>query len=322
MHESMKTRPTCAIVFASASLKRVFCISISDLPNAVRSRAYSVVILTARSITAAPYKATMTRSYGSSSIICAKPAPSAPPSNASSGMRQPSKKSSDVSCPGMPILSNVRPRRKPSRPSVSTISSEMPFAAALAIGLGDDHQQIRDLPVGDERLRPAQHVVVARAESARANRLQVGAGGGFGHCNRADELATCEPRQPASLLRLGSVDLDIVRTDVVHAFAEARHTCVGELLEHDAVVREGAAAAAVFLGNRAEQQPHVAHLAPRCGIDPMRCLPVRLARRQHVADKAANGVAKRFELVVDPRRTVVAHRCSITAGRSTRRRRP
>ena len=39
MQESMKTRPTCARVFASASRKRVFCISRSALPNAWRSRA-------------------------------------------------------------------------------------------------------------------------------------------------------------------------------------------------------------------------------------------------------------------------------------------
>ena len=62
MHESMKTRPTCAIVFASASLKRVFCISSSVLPNALRSRAYAVVSSTARSMTATPVSATSVRS--------------------------------------------------------------------------------------------------------------------------------------------------------------------------------------------------------------------------------------------------------------------
>ena len=96
--------------------------------------------------------------------------------------------------------------------------------------------------------------------------------------------------------------------DVVHRFAEARDAGVRQFLEHDAVVRERAAAAAVFLGDGAQQEAHRAHLPPRRGVDAVRRLPRRLARREHVADEAAHRAAKRLEIVVEPGRPVVDRR--------------
>jgi len=64
MQSSRNTRATCAVVRHSASLKRVFCISISGLPKAFRSFVYSTVSSTARSIAATAATATIVRSHG------------------------------------------------------------------------------------------------------------------------------------------------------------------------------------------------------------------------------------------------------------------
>ncbi len=89
-------------------------------------------------------------------------------------------------------------------------------------------------------------------------------------------------------------------TDVVNVLAEAHHPGVGQLLEHHAVVREAAPAAAVGVRYVAEQEAHRTDLAPRRGIDAMRLLPRRLPGCELVGDETPDGVAKRLELVVLP----------------------
>jgi len=56
-----------------------------------------------------------------------------------------------------------------------------PLGALARIGLRDDDQQIAVRSVGDERLRPIDHVIVAITNSAGADRLQIRAGTGLRH---------------------------------------------------------------------------------------------------------------------------------------------
>src|SRR3979409_1390948 len=69
------------------------------------------------------------------------------------------------------------------------------------------------LSVGDEGLGAVEHVAVAAALRGGAHALQVGAGAGLGHRDRAHELAGGEPGQPALLLLLGAVMQDVGRHD-------------------------------------------------------------------------------------------------------------
>ncbi|MNN68988.1 hypothetical protein D3C81_1847370 [compost metagenome] len=62
MQLSTNTRMIVAWVSTSASLKRMFCCSISGLPNALRSLVYSTVRRSARSIEAQAPTAQPTRS--------------------------------------------------------------------------------------------------------------------------------------------------------------------------------------------------------------------------------------------------------------------
>ena len=129
MHSSVKTRPMTASVFSSASLNWVFWKSPIVLPKALRPAVYSIVHSITVSATMAERIACASRSCASLVIISSKPRPSSP-SIAEAGTRRSSKKSSDVSCPFMPILCRFLPRRKPGR-WVSTRNSVTPFAPAL-----------------------------------------------------------------------------------------------------------------------------------------------------------------------------------------------
>ena len=68
------------------------------------------------------------RSCGSWPISWKKPWPWSPPRRLAVGTRTSLKNSSEVSAASWPSLSRLRPRSKPSAPSVSTTSSEVPRA--------------------------------------------------------------------------------------------------------------------------------------------------------------------------------------------------
>ena len=60
--------------------------------------------------------------------------------------------------------------------------------AGGGVGLGDDHDQTRQLAIGNERLLTIQHILIAAARGGRANALKIGAGGRFGHRDGGDRL--------------------------------------------------------------------------------------------------------------------------------------
>ncbi|MCY1447233.1 hypothetical protein D9M71_638420 [compost metagenome] len=128
MQSSMKAWAMVTVVFASASLKRVFCSSSEALPNSLRLRTYSAVSARARSMVPRPPRAMIMRSCGSCCMSWKKPLPSSGPSRLATGTRTSSKNSSTVSWPLQPSFSRIRPRRKPARSLVSTTTIEVPRA--------------------------------------------------------------------------------------------------------------------------------------------------------------------------------------------------
>ncbi|MCY1178411.1 hypothetical protein D9M73_187580 [compost metagenome] len=119
------------VVCISASLKRVFCMSSNGLPNTLRSLVYLMVSSSARSMAPRAFIAMNMRSSGRCCISWTKPLPSSVPSRLVTGTRTSSKNSSEVSWPFWPILSRIRPRRKPGRSLTSRTIIEMPLARWL-----------------------------------------------------------------------------------------------------------------------------------------------------------------------------------------------
>lgn len=135
--------------------------------------------------------------------------------------------------------------------------------AARALRAGARHQRegARARRVGDEALGAVDDVVVAVGRGARLQRGRVRPRVRLGQRERNDELAAGDARQVRGLLRLGAVHQDALRPD---ADVGAEHRAEGErrmaeVVHHLALLRHRQADAAVRLGDRQAEQPHVFH---------------------------------------------------------------
>jgi hypothetical protein len=179
------------------------------------------------------------------------------------------------------------------------------------IGLRDEANQPGVQAVRDERLRTIQHVVVAVADGAALDGLQVGTCARLGHRDRADQLAARHARQPVELLRLGAVVEHVVRDDAVDHVAEARDTAPAHLLDDDRLVPRIAADATVLVRDVGAEQADLACLVPEVAIHVVLLAPARVVRHDLVLDEASRGVAEHFQFVVHPGGAVFGHdRCS------------
>ena len=116
----------------------------------------------------------------------------------------------------------------------------------LRVGLRHHDDEIRLLPVGDVGFGTVDHVVVAVTYGGGAHRLQIGAGVGLGHGDRADHVAARHLRQPALLLLFVAVMFEVGGYDrAVHLIAPALNAQRQHLLHDHGVVPVVTAAAAV-----------------------------------------------------------------------------
>ena len=158
-------------------------------------------------------------------------------------------------------------------------------------------------PVGDERLRSLNQVAVALARGRGFDSLEVASGGRLRHRDGPDEVAAGHAREPVLLLRFGPVGQDVMSDDAVHSGSEV-HAAVGQLFEHHGLMREGAAAPAVFLGDVGEEQTGLAGLGPGFAVDAMLLSPARLVRDEFLLHEAARGLAEHSQFVVHPGRLI------------------
>ena len=113
--------------------------------------------------------------------------------------------------------------------------------ARLGARVGDrqQHHDAGPQAVRDPHLLPVDHVVVAVAHRAGADRLHVGAGVGLGHRERRAHLAARHPRQQPVLLLGGAERLDHERRDEVRVDdARQRDPAARELLDDQRVRRQ------------------------------------------------------------------------------------
>ena len=192
----------------------------------------------------------------------------------------------------------------------------MPLARSFGVGLGGDEDEVGVLAVGDEDLRAGEAVDVAVAGGAGADRLHVGAGGGLGHRQRADELAGHHLRQPAGLLLRGAVGEDVVGDDRgVDAEAPAREVGAGVLHEDHRVVAEVAAGAAVLLGDRGAEEADLAGLVPGLAVHHALGAPGVEAGRPAFGDEVAGELGEHAVLVGHPGRGERRDHQKASAGR-------
>src|SRR3546814_10320991 len=83
------------------------------------------------------------------------------------------------------------------------------------IGLRHDDDDVGALSVADKGLGAVYDIIVAVADGARSDGLQVGAAAGFGHRDRRDRIARRHARQPVPLLRLGAIAGKIAADDAI-----------------------------------------------------------------------------------------------------------
>ena len=106
--------------------------------------------------------------------------------------------------------------------------------AGVRVGLADDDHQVAHDAVGDERLLTVDDPLVALADGAGLDALQVRAGAGLGHRDGGDHLAGAEARQPALLLLVVRQLVQVRRDDVVvQREAEPARARAGDLLGDD-----------------------------------------------------------------------------------------
>ena len=165
--------------------------------------------------------------------------------------------------------------------SIGRISHEMP-AVLRRVGIGA-HEELAD--VGDlaERapdLLAVEHVVVAVAIGARAQRREVGTGARLGEALAPHLVAAQDPRQVRGLLRVGALFDErrarVQRADEVHA--DVRRLGPRRLLVEDQLLGRRRAAPAVLLRPVQPRVPGVEQPPLPVGV-PLPPLGPRVARR-------------------------------------------
>ena len=227
-------------------------------PNCSRSRAQPIECSSAACASPTEIPARVARSTSSPRIIIATPRFSSPIRSATS-TRMPSKRSSAVGLPRMPILSSLRLQLKPGRLPVDQEHRD-PVRPARRIGARVDDQRLGFRAVGDEGLAAVEHVVVALAHRARAHAERVGAGARLGERPGADRLAAAQSRQHAALLLRRAVARD--RSDAQHGVRAVRERDragdAGQLFHDQGRADVVAAAAAVLLGHQHAERADLA----------------------------------------------------------------
>ncbi len=183
------------------------------------------------------------------------------------------------------------------------------------VGPGGHDDEVGLVAVGDEGLGAVEDPGVTVADGGRLEGGEVGAAGGLGHRDGADELAARHAGQPALLLLLGAEVDDVGRAHVgVDAEAGARRGVeAGHLLGDDgveAVVVD--AGAAELLGDVETEEALLAGLEPDVARDRLALDHLLGAGRERAGDELARRRAHRLVvLVVDVAGHGVLHRaCS------------
>ena len=108
-------------------------------------------------------------------------------------------------------------------------------------------------------------------------------------------------RQPLLLLLLRAVVEDVGRDDgIVQRDAEAVDADMADRLDDGALMREGAAGAAIFLRHRGAEQAGRARLRPALAVDLLGLLELVVARRDLLRQEAVRHVVEHADILAGP----------------------
>jgi hypothetical protein len=162
----------------------------------------------------------------------------------------------------MPSFSSFFSRITPGQVHVDEEQREA-VVAGVGVGLGDEHDEVGAVAVGDVGLRAVDDPLVAVAHRARLDAGDVGAGVGLGDAEAGDLLALDRRHEVALLLLLGAEQARIggVAMSVCTATPIARppRARVRHLLGEHEVAEVVAALAAVLLGLGEAEEAELAH---------------------------------------------------------------
>jgi hypothetical protein len=121
--------------------------------------------------------------------------------------------------------------------------------------------------------------------------LEIGAGRGLGHGDRAHHLAARHAWEPVALLFLAAMDEDVSGDDALDAGAEV-DTCSSEFIQNDDFVGKSSPAAPILLRHIREQHPYRAGLGPGFRIGAVLLAPTSLLWHKFSLDELTNRLAE------------------------------
>ena len=135
--------------------------------------------------------------------------------------------------------------------------------------------------------------MVAVANRAGAQFLEIAARARLGHRNRADRLARDHPGEPFALELVRTPGPDIRRDHFgMDHKAGPAHPGFGQFLDNRDIVEPVGPVAAEFLGHIGTQQPGLARLAPHFARHALLLFPIGMLRNQLGLDERRHGIAK------------------------------
>jgi hypothetical protein len=169
----------------------------------------------------------------------------------------------------------------------------------MRVGLGPDHEDIRDGRVGDPHLGTGQAVPAVDLHGPRCHAARIGAGVGLGQAETADQLTACEAGQETVLLLLRAISVDRIHDEArldrhrrpvaaVDPLDRTRHQAVAD------IIKPGAA---IFDRHGRSEQAEFAHLMHDLAVETFVEIGLSDARLQPFLRIGFGGVADQPFLV-------------------------
>ena len=175
--------------------------------------------------------------------------------------------------------------------------------ALRRVGLDRGDEEVADLPVADERLRPVDDVVVTVTDRGRAHACEVGTDAGLRHRDRGDELTRADAGEPASFLLLGGDVQEVGHADVVverETQTRGAHARVLDLFHHDLVVAKvGHTPAAELFGNVDPEETELAGLGVQVTVDLLGVFPRVVVGDHLVSEEATEALPEQLVLLLE-----------------------
>ena len=248
------------------------------MPNASRCCAYRIAALNAAVATPTARAATLIRPVSNPAMTCLNPLSlDAPNQRLRPDAAVIEYQLRRVESP-VPQLVEVLPN---SDAGVRLLDDEAAHAPVsrlgVRVGLCQHSERVAILRVRDEHLRPVDNVLFAILRGRRSSRLYVAPCFRLGQREATPKLPAGEARQVVCTLIAGAEVGDDMSQHVVSAnYAADTHPAPAELLEYDRESRVVQPQAAVLLGYRDTEKPHLPHrLDKLLRVDVLVVVPLR-----------------------------------------------